>query len=233
MILGSSRLPSMLLRPSVAAAAASKALRSATRQHPARPIILFDVMGVLIQDPFYTHMAAYFGMEFQQLLDQKHPSAWVEFERGEISEEEFFTKFFIDGRHFDGEGLVETMKDAYDYIDGMPELLNALSESGYQLHTFSNYPGWHRHIEEKLKLSNYLEWTFVSCQGPMKGLRKPQPEAFAMAIKYMERPAEELIFIDDRKENVAAATAAGMQALHFTGPEQLKAALRHRGILTD
>jgi FMN phosphatase YigB (HAD superfamily) len=231
MILGSTRVPSMLLRPT---SATTRALRSTVATGiPAKPIILFDVMGVLIQDPFYTHMAAFFGMDFQQLLDAKHPSAWLEFERGEISEQDFFTKFFKDGRRFDGEGLVESMKNAYEYIDGMPELLETLNATGYQLHTFSNYPSWHRHIEEKLKLSNYLSWTFVSCEGAMKGLRKPQSEAFETAIKYFGRPAEELVFIDDRKENVAAAASAGMQALHFTGPEQLKAALRQQGILTD
>jgi FMN hydrolase / 5-amino-6-(5-phospho-D-ribitylamino)uracil phosphatase len=219
----------MLRRPS---SAARQALRSASTVRLATPVILFDVMGVIVRDPFYTHMAAYFDMDYKQLLDQKHPSAWVEFERGEISEEEFLTKFFKDGRRFDGEGLVETMKGAYDYIDGMPDLLEKLKET-YQLHTFSNYPSWHRHIENKLKLSNYLDWTFISCSGPMKGLRKPQPEAFETAIKYLGRPAEELIFIDDRKENVEAAVCAGMQALHFTGPEELKAALRQRGILAD
>jgi FMN phosphatase YigB (HAD superfamily) len=220
----------MHLRPS---STSRQALRSAATSHPAKPIILFDVMGVLIKDPFYTHMAAYFGMEsIKQLLDQKHPTAWIEFERGEISEEEFFAKFFKDRRRFDGPGLVETMKTAYEYIEGMPELLETLGQT-YQLHTFSNYPNWHKHIEAKLKLSNYLEWTFVSCDGPMKGLRKPQPEAFATAIKYFGRPAEELIFIDDRKENVAAAASAGMQALHFTGLEELKTAMRQRSILTD
>ena len=228
MLLGAARVSSMLRRPS---AAANHALRSATT--PQRPIILFDVMGVIIQDPFYTHMAGYFGMEFKQLLDEKHPSAWIEFERGDISEKDFFAKFFKDGRHFDGEGLVETMKNAYEFIDGMPELLAELNKNGYELHTFSNYPRWHRHIEEKLKVSDYLQWTFVSCEGAMKGLRKPQAEAFTTAIEYLGLPAEELLFIDDREANIAAAAAAGMHAVHFTDPEQLKAALLQRGILTD
>lgn len=60
-------------------------------------------------DPFFKRMPAYFGMTFDQLLKEKHPTAWVEFEHGEITQDELFAKFFKDGRSFDGEGLVQLM----------------------------------------------------------------------------------------------------------------------------
>ena len=40
----------------------------------------------------------------KELLQQKHPSAWVEFETGQLSEEELGGKFFADGREFDYQG---------------------------------------------------------------------------------------------------------------------------------
>lgn len=40
----------------------------------------------------------------KELLQQKHPSAWVEFETGKITEEELGGKFFADGREFDYQG---------------------------------------------------------------------------------------------------------------------------------
>ncbi len=58
--------------------------------------------------------------------------------------------------------------DAYDYIDGMPQLLRRLRAAGFDVHACSNYPVWYRLIESKLQLSRYLDWTFISCEGAMK-----------------------------------------------------------------
>mgnify|MGYP001807645092 CR=1 FL=1 len=57
---------------------------------------------------------------------------------------------------------------SYRYLDGMPELLRRLGAAGYPLHACSNYPAWWRLIEDKLAPSQYLAWSFVSCEGPMK-----------------------------------------------------------------
>jgi hypothetical protein len=54
-------------------------------------------------------MPKFFGMPFKQLLEEKHPTAWVEFERDLIDEQQLFDKFFQDGRAFDGRGLVSAM----------------------------------------------------------------------------------------------------------------------------
>ena len=50
----------------------------------------------------------------------------------------------------------------------MEALLGRLAAAGVQVHAFSNYPAWWRLIEDKLRLSRYLDWTFVSCHGPMR-----------------------------------------------------------------
>lgn len=57
---------------------------------------------------------------------------------------------------------------AYRYLDGMQALLERLSAAGVACHACSNYPAWWRLIEGKLELSRYLDWTFISCEGPMK-----------------------------------------------------------------
>jgi len=42
------------------------------------------------------------------------------------------------------------------------------SETAAQVHALSNYPCWYHIIEEKLQLSRFLSWTFISCAGPME-----------------------------------------------------------------
>lgn len=45
-------------------------------------------------------------MPMKELLECKHPTAWIEFEKGLIDEDELARKFFIDGRDFDLEGEI-------------------------------------------------------------------------------------------------------------------------------
>jgi hypothetical protein len=45
----------------------------------------------------------------QELLAAKHPTAWVEFEKDQITQQQLFDKFFADGRQFDGQALIEHM----------------------------------------------------------------------------------------------------------------------------
>ena len=71
-------------------------------------------MDTLVADPFYEAMPRYFQLSFAELLAAKHPTAWVEFERGDITEAELFAKFFADGRRFDGPGLVDHMVTHYE-----------------------------------------------------------------------------------------------------------------------
>jgi hypothetical protein len=50
----------------------------------------------------------------------------------------------------------------------MEQLLGRLKAAGYEMHALSNYPVWHQMIEEKLRLSRFLSWTYLSCEGPME-----------------------------------------------------------------
>lgn len=44
---------------------------------------------------------------------------------------------------------------------------------------------------------------------------KPEAAIYQHVLREMDLPAEEILFIDDRKENVEAAQAAGMQAIQY------------------
>jgi len=42
-------------------------------------------------------------------------------------------------------------------------------------------------------------------------------------------PADEILFVDDLEENVAAARAAGMNAIQYSSQEQFESAMRTAG----
>lgn len=193
-----------------------------------KPILLWDVMGTLVHDPFFKEMPQFFGLSFAELLAVKHPSAWVEFERGERSENDFLASFFADGREFDREGFVKLVGASYRWLPGLEQLLEELQGAGCRMHAFSNYPVWYRLIEERLKLSRFLDWTFVSC---LTGLRKPDSAAYTQALDALGVAGERCLFIDDRAGNCAAARDHGIHSLVFEGVEPLRAALREAGVL--
>jgi phosphoglycolate phosphatase-like HAD superfamily hydrolase len=120
-------------------------------------------------------------MSFTELLAAKHPTAWLDFERGVLAEDAFYATFFADGRPVDGAALRAAMADAYAWLPGMQTLLARLHGAGYELHAFSNYTEWWRVIEARLALSRYLRWSAVSCLPAMRAARKPEPDAFAAA----------------------------------------------------
>lgn len=63
------------------------------------------------------------------------------------------------------------------------------------------------------------------------GRRKPQPECFAHVLQAIGVPAPEVLLFDDLAPNVEAAAALGIQAVQVRGPEDVRAALRERGLL--
>ena len=149
-----------------------------------QPLIFFDVLNTLVQNPFYREIPDFFGLTLSELRRWSHPTSWLEFERGEISEVEYLKRMFADERPFDAGAFLAEVKRAYRWMDGMESGLAELRRQGVEMHILSNYPVWYRDIEEKLELSRYIAWTSVSC---LTGVRKPSPEAFLLAAATVGR----------------------------------------------
>jgi len=62
-------------------------------------------------------------------------------------------------------------------------------------------------------------------------LAKPDPAIFALAQDRFGKPAEAMLFIDDNRANVDAASACGWQVHHFTHASALEADLSRRGLI--
>ncbi len=193
-----------------------------------RSVLFFDVMDTLVYNPFFKEIPAFFGFTHEQLLDLKDPTAWEEFERGEITEAEYFRRCFADGAQFDHEGFRACVDGAYRWVTGMEEQISELHAQGYEMHALSNYPEWYQVIENRLRLSRYLQWSFVSCK---TGIRKPSREAYVNAASGVARPPEACLLIDDSLENCAGAQAVGMPAIPFREAVALRCEFIQRGIL--
>ena len=67
--------------------------------------VLPSLQDTIVTDPFYEHMPSHFGMTLNELFAAKHPTTWLEFERGDIGEQEALERFWADGREVDGAAL--------------------------------------------------------------------------------------------------------------------------------
>ena len=192
-------------------------------------VLLLDVMSTLVHEPFLHEVPAFLGRSLIELRRELSIETWIDFEKGLIDEVLFTQRFFRDGRAFDYPGMVAMLRDAFRYLDGIEPLLADLVAAGHSLYALSNYPVWYQIIDEKLRLSRYLSWRFVSCR---TGLRKPDPAAYRGAADALGVSPEACVFVDDREENGEAARALGMDAIRFDGAVPLRSALVSRNLLS-
>jgi len=62
------------------------------------------------------------------------------------------------------------------------------------------------------------------------GIAKPDPAIYRHALAQLGTLPEETLFIDDKRENVEAAEALGIQSIEFSSVEQLRHELIARGL---
>ena len=192
------------------------------------PVLLFDVMGTLVYNPFYKEVPGFFGMSLKRLLALKDPDAWIEFEEGKIDEKDYFRRYFIDRRGFDHNAFRVCVRNAYRWVEGMEALLGDIRDGGRQMHILSNYPSWYETVEERLGLSRYLPWAFVSCR---TGVRKPAPEAYTSPLRQLHLRASEVLLIDDSIDNCRGAETAGIPTILFENAGSLRKELTSRDVI--
>ena len=105
-------------------------------------------------------------------------------------------------------------------IDSTVAQLRALHERGVRIHALSNYPAQQiRFLYERFDFMRLFHTVVIS---GLLGVIKPDAEAFRRLLATIGAPT--CVFIDDREENVVAAAAAGIEAIHFTpdaGPARI------------
>ena len=104
--------------------------------------------------------------------------------------------------------------------DGSVAILRNLIDQGYDVTMLTNFASdTFRRAQE---IFPFLTWARgVTVSGDVK-LIKPDVAIYELHAKTFGLEPSTTLFIDDSAPNVAAAKAAGWQALHFTSPEKLR-----------
>lgn len=198
-------------------------------------VILFDIGGVLLTNG-WDHCERALVLDKFHLdraeFEARHAQANDPWERDRISAWEYLdATVFYQARNFTPEDFLEALlAQSQELPDGAFGILQELAASGkWMLGALNNEarePNDYR--LRTFGLRPYFDVAFSSCY---VGLRKPQPEIYRRALDVLGRPAERVLFIDDRQENAAAAAAAGMKAIRFEGAARLRRDLETLGVL--
>jgi epoxide hydrolase-like predicted phosphatase len=116
------------------------------------------------------------------------------------------------GGSVDAQGLVKRMFAGARADTRMIDAVRRARESGLRTALLSNSWG-NRESYEFEHFDALFDAVVISGE---VGLRKPDPEIYALAARDVGVPAEQCVFVDDIAANVRGAVAAGMVGVHHT-----------------
>ncbi len=92
--------------------------------------------------------------------------------------------------------------------------LSYLSKS-YEICVFTNAPSiWVRRALKVIGLNGLVKWKNVVHQESLNDHMKPDPEAYNIMLHRLRLNKDEVIFMDDLEDNVAAARKMGIKSFH-------------------
>lgn len=193
---------------------------------------IFDVGGVLVrtEDPIpRQQLAENLGLRLHELYSLVFNSdTWNLVQLGRITNDE----------HWQAVGCrlglawpdqVDAFRTAFfagDRLDReLLALILKLRRPQYKIALLSNAPSSLRHwIAEEWDIpAETFDEIVVSAE---TGIMKPDPEIYRIALARLDVAPDEAIFVDDFEENLKAARAMGITAIHFTSTQALMTELK-------
>ena len=197
--------------------------------------ILFDVGGVLLTNGWdlreRSAVLSHFHLDLAA-FEARHLAPYDTWERGAISMTTYLeATVFYEPRGFTCDELIAAILAQSKLLpDGALGILKEVAASDKCLLGALNNEAreTNEYRFEQFGLRELFQVALSSCY---LGLRKPEPAIYRRALDILGRPAQRILFIDDRPENVAGAVAAGMKAIRFEGAEALRLKLEMLGVL--
>jgi 2-haloacid dehalogenase len=104
------------------------------------------------------------------------------------------------------------------------EILSALKNSGqYKLYALTNWSD--ESFPIAYEMYDFLHWFEGILVSGAEKMKKPDPRIFELLVERYSINKETAIFIDDNKNNVAAACELGIRSINFKSAEQCQAEL--------
>lgn len=194
-----------------------------------KPAIVFDLGKVLVDFDYsiaarkITARSQKPFAEIKPLIEQSR--FIIDYESGRLSRREFF-ECVREAIGFQGtlEEFSGYFADIFTEIPPMVELHAKLRQRGFQTYIFSNTNDLAvEDIRAKFPFFKNFDGYILSYE---VGAMKPQPEIYQALEKMSGKSGADLIYIDDRAENVAGGAARDWRTILHETPEKTRAALQ-------
>jgi len=196
--------------------------------------VVFDIGKVLLDFDYSIAaraMVAHCPLDadsIRRALDQS--TLLHEYETGALSTADFFERVRTATR-FRGElGLFREMfANIFTPIDAIVKLHSDLRARGVPTYIFSNTNEIAvGHMRRRFPFFSQFQGYVLSFE---EGAMKPQPRIYEGVERLSGLRGAELLYLDDRPENVAAGAARGWRAIHHIDAAQTVEAVRKTGLL--
>ena len=188
--------------------------------------VLFDFGGVILSSPFEA-FAAYekeIGLPANTIrkINATDPdsNAWAQFERREVSTEDFVLLFEEEalalGYELDAQRILEGLHGSL-----RPSMVEALSKCSSKFKTamLTNNitPMGEQDLDEDVK--KVVEIFDLLIESSIEGCRKPEEKFYEVACERLNVKPENCVFLDDLGINLKPARAMGMTTIKVIDPE--------------
>jgi putative hydrolase of the HAD superfamily len=190
--------------------------------------VLFDYGGVIARWPSQEDLAA-LAATAGATVEEFSDAYWrrrAAYDRADLDGSHYWQQVGIilgrseDYTDDDVAKLARLDTDSWLHLDpAAVELIEELSASGHHLALLSNAPAEIAEAVAELPVTRHFEHLIFSCQLKMA---KPDPACFEAALGLLGAAPEEVIFLDDRTDNLVAAAALGIGTIQFSSPSQAR-----------
>ena len=151
-------------------------------------------------------------------------------ERGSLTTEQFYKGICAaTGFHGSIAEFNDFFADIFVSIEPMVQLQTTLRQQGMPTYVFSNTNDLAiRHIRQNFPFYGNFDGYVLSYE---HGLMKPEAGLYEVVERLSGRRDSEILYLDDRPENIAAGAARGWQVILQESPEKSRAALQRLGLL--
>ncbi|MCC7163286.1 MAG: HAD family phosphatase [Anaerolineae bacterium] len=205
-----------------------------TRQTSTPTAIFFDLGRVLVTFDWefaIPRLAAHNGGDAERIREFLAHPFHDDFERNQLTGDEFFER----GRAMTG--FTGTQREFQTYwneiFTELPENVRLFRQVAelYPVYALSNTNPWHaRYLEQTFEWMGLFRARYYSF---VIGARKPDPIIYHQALNLASVSADQVLFVDDRRENVETALALGIQALHLSSPDLLAPLLQKFSLVPE
>jgi putative hydrolase of the HAD superfamily len=197
-------------------------------------VILFDVGGVLLTNGWDHNERAEAARQFEldvTGMEARHAEVYPAWESGTITGKDYLTHvIFNEPRSFSRGAFFSFMLSQSKLLpDGALGILKEVAASKRCMVGALNNEARETN-EYRFREFGIREHISVALSSCYLGLRKPDAAIYHRALDILGRPAERILFIDDRAENVEAAVAVGMKGIVFKGAGGLRVELGNLGV---